>query len=366
MSKKLFAPITMGGLQLKNKVVMAPMTRSRADNENNPTDIMATYYSQRANAGLIITEGTSPSPNGLGYPNIPGIFSDTQIAGWKKVTDAVHDENGLIFCQFMHTGRIAHEMNLPEGAEVLAPSAIKASGKMFTPEGEKEHTSPRGMTKKDIEEAINEHVNAAQKAIFNAHFDGVEIHGANGYLINQFLNTASNTRSDEYGGNIENKARFALELTKAVVEAIGKDKVGIRLSPYVVMNDMEVYDEVVEMYSYLATELGKIGLLYIHIVDHSAMGAHEVPWKLKEAIRQNFGGNIILSGGYDAQRAESDLQDNKGEVVAFGRPFISNPDLVQRMKEGAELNDPDQSTFYSGGEEGYIDYPTLEEETATA
>ncbi len=366
MSKKIFSPIKFGKLELKNRIVMSPLTRSRADENNAPTDIMTTYYQQRAGAGLIITEGTAPGPNGLGYMKIPGMFSDAQIEGWRNVTDAVHDQDGKIFIQLMHTGRIGHPINLPNGAELLAPSAIQAKGNMFTPEGEKPHPTPREMTPQDIEEAINEHVNAAQKAIFNANFDGVEIHSANGYLLNQFLNPNSNQRSDNYGGSIENRVRFVIEVAKAVVEAIGEDKVGIRLSPYVVMNDLSLYDEIEETYSYLAKELGKIGLLYIHIVDHEAMGAHEVPKHVKDKIRENFGGNIILSGGYDAEKAEKHLQEGRGEVVAFGRPFIANPDLVHRMKIGAKINEPNPDTFYQGGKKGYIDYPTLKEEQVSA
>jgi len=361
MSKKLFQPFTLGDIELKNRVVMAPLTRSRAIN-NVPNDLMKTYYSNRAGAGLIITEGTSPSPNGLGYPRIPGMFSSEQMDGWKMITDAVHEKDGKIFIQLMHTGRIGHPLNLIDGAEILAPSAIQADGKMHTDqEGEQPHPTPRAMTKQDIEEAINEHVSSAQKAIFNSGFDGVEIHAANGYLLNQFINPDSNQRTDEYGGSIENRVRFVLEVARAMVAEIGADKVGIRVSPYVVMNDLSVYDEITATYKYLASELKKIGLVYIHIVDHESMGAHEVPDSVKQTIRESFGGNIILSGGYNAERAEKDLQADKGELVAFGRAFIANPDLVKRMKTGTELNEPNQDTFYTPGAEGYTDYPTLEE-----
>lgn len=343
---------------------MAPLTRSRAT-DNIPNDLMKTYYSNRAGAGLIITEGTAPSPNGLGYPRIPGMFSSEQIDGWKAVTDAVHENDGKIFLQMMHTGRIGHPLNLIDGAEILAPSAIRADGKMYTDqEGEQDHPTPRAMNKQDIEEAINEHVSSAQKAVFNAGFDGIEIHAANGYLLNQFINPTSNQRTDEYGGSIENRVRFVLEVARAIVAEVGADKVGIRVSPYVVMNDLKVYDEIEATYKYLAGELKKIGLVYIHIVDHESMGAHEVPDSVKQIIRENFGGNIILSGGYDAERAEKDLQADKGELVAFGRPFIANPDLVERMKAGAELNEPNSDTFYTPGPKGYTDYPTMEKANA--
>lgn len=362
MSKKLFSPFTLGDIELKNRVVMAPLTRSRAVENNAANELMTTYYKQRSGAGLIITEGTSPSPNGLGYPRIPGMFSDEQIEGWANVTSTVHEAGSKIFLQMMHTGRVSHPLNMIDGAEILAPSAIAADGKMYTDQqGEQPHPTPKAMTLQDIEDTINEHVSSAQKAIFNAHFDGVEIHTANGYLLNQFINPTTNKREDKYGGSIENRCRFVLEIAQQIVDAVGKDKVGIRVSPYVVMNDMGIYDEIDETYTYLAKELKKIGLVYVHIVDHGPMGAHAVSDKVKSLIRDNFGGNIILSGGYDAECAEKDLQANKGELVSFGRPFISNPDLVKRMKIGAELTDPNPNTFYTPGAEGYTDYPFMKE-----
>ena len=365
MSKKLFSPVTLNDLELKNRVVMAPLTRSRAVEDNAPNDLMKEYYGQRTGASLIITEGTSPSPNGLGYPRIPGAFSDAQIEGWKEITDRVHEDDTKMFLQIMHTGRISHPLNFPnegEYAEVLAPSAVQADGKMYTDqEGEQPHPTPRAMNAQDLEDTLNEYVSTAQKAIFNAHFDGVELHAANGYLLNQFLHPKSNVRTDEYGGSVENRARYVLEVNNAVVAEIGADKVGMRVSPYGAMNDLGAHDEIEEMFTYLSKELKKIGIQYIHIVDHESMGAPGAPESIKKIIRENFGGNIILSGGYDAERAEQDLQAGKGELVAFGRPFIANPDLVKRMKEGAELNEPDQDTFYTPGAEGYTDYPVLEE-----
>jgi len=272
MTITLFTPTTLGELQLKNRVVMAPMTRNRAI-DNIPNELMAQYYAQRATAGLIITEGTSPSPNGLGYPRIPGIFSAEQVAGWKLVTDAVHAEGGKIFIQLMHCGRIGHPLNLPAGARVLGPSAIAAAGDIYTDaEGMKPNAMPQAMTEADIKTAIEEFAQGAKNAVA-AGFDGVELHGANGYLIEQFIRPNSNQRTDRYGGTIENRARFVLEVADAVIKAIGKDKVGIRLSPFGVVNDMPLYDAMEADYTWLAQQLNARGLVYIHLVDHSSMGA---------------------------------------------------------------------------------------------
>lgn len=339
---------------------MAPMTRSRAEN-TLPTEIMVEYYSQRAGAGLIITEGTAPSPNGLGYARIPGLYTDEQVAGWKKVTDAVHAQDSKIFVQLMHSGRIAHPLNMPEGAEVVAPSPIAAEGTIWTDqEGMLPHPTPKEMTAEDIQELIGEFVNASLKAV-EAGFDGVELHAANGYLLEQFLNPSANQRSDEYGGSIENRTRIVLKIATAVSEAIGKEKVGIRVSPYGVNGDMAPYDSLEDTYRYLTKELDKLGIVYLHMVDHSSMGAPEVAESLKAELRSLFTNTFILSGGYSQKAAVADLEAGKGDLVAFGRPFISNPDFVARLESGAELNTPDFDTFYAGGEKGYIDYPVLAE-----
>lgn len=354
----LFSPYKLGAITLDNRAVMAPLTRSRAI-DNVPNELMAEYYGQRANAGLIITEGTSPSPNGLGYPRIPGVFSDEQVEGWTLVTEAVHERDGQIFLQLMHTGRIGHPLNLPEGAEVLAPSAVKADGEMFTDqEGPKEHPTPRAMTKPEVDEAIREYVSAAENAR-HAGFDGVEIHGANGYLIDQFLNPLANQRDDDWGGDAESRNRFAVEVARAVSDAIGADRTGIRLSPYGAFNGLAEFEGVDDQFTSLATELGELGLAYIHLVDHSSMGAPEVPMHIKVSIRDAFGGTIILSGGYDAERAEHDLVEGLGHLVAFGRPFLANPDLLERFRKDAPLNEPKPDLFYTPGAEGYTDYPTL-------
>jgi N-ethylmaleimide reductase len=354
----LFSPATLGTLTLQNHLVMSPLTRNRATG-NIPNELMVEYYAQRASAGLIITEGTSTSPNGLGYPRIPGIFSATQIAGWKLVTDAVHAKGAKMFMQFMHCGRIAHPLNLPEGACVLGPSAVAATGDMYTDaEGMKQNATPRAMTEADIKTAIEEYAQGAKNAIA-AGFDGVELHGANGYLLEQFIRPNSNQRTDRYGGSIENRARFVLEVADAVIKAIGKDRVGIRLSPYGVFNDMPLYDGMEADYTYLAQQLNARGLVYIHLVDHSPMGAPAVPDSIKNMFHNTFKGKLILSGGYDAKRAESDLAAGKCDLIAVGRPFLANPDLVARWKTNAPVNAPDMDTFYTPGAKGYTDYPML-------
>lgn len=358
MSSKLFSKTKLGNLELKNAIAMAPMTRCRAIG-NIPNDLMATYYTQRAGAGLLITEGTAPSPNGLGYARIPGLFSDAQVEGWKKVTTAVHAKGSKIFAQLMHVGRIGHPNNLPSGAELVGPSAIKAKGQMWTDNGGmQDHPVPREMTKADLEKTKQEFVHASENAI-KAGFDGVELHAANGYLLEQFLNPDANQRTDEYGGSSENRCRYVIEVAKAVADKIGKEKTGIRLSPYGAFNDVGPFPGTEEEYSYLATELNKIGIVYIHLVDHSSMGAPKVEPSTVKKIRENFKNSIILSGGYDRKRAEADLDSNAGDLIAFGKPFLANPDLVERLEKNAALTNPDMSTFYSADEKGYTDYPTL-------
>ena len=336
---------------------MAPMTRSRAIG-NIPNDLMAVYYTQRSGAGLIITEGTSPSPNGLGYPRIPGIFNDNQVAGWKKITKTIHKNGGKIFIQFMHTGRMSHVLNLPEGARVLAPSAIRVVGRQFWTDqkGLQDPSMPEAMRPEEIVQAKNEYVFAAKNAM-DAGFDGVELHGANGYLLEQFLSPVSNQRTDEYGGSIRNRCRFVLEIAETVSKAIGKEKTAIRLSPYGVSGDMKPYPELDATYTYLAEKLNELEILYIHLVDHSSMGAPEVPIAIKRVIREKFKNCLILSGGYNKETAEKDLQSGFADLIAFGKPFISNPDFVQRLENNWLLAEADFPTFYTAGEKGYTDYP---------
>ncbi|OGT19034.1 MAG: alkene reductase [Gammaproteobacteria bacterium RBG_16_57_12] len=354
----LFAKYKLGSVELQNRLVMSPMTRNRAIN-NIPNALMLQYYQQRSSAGLIITEGTSPSPNGLGYPRIPGIFSEEQVQGWRPITLAVHKGGAKFFMQLMHTGRVTHPLNLPAGARVVAPSAVAANEQMYTDtEGMKPLPVPQAMTEADIKVAIGEFAQAARNAL-KAGFDGIELHAANGYLLEQFIRPNSNQRRDGYGGSIENRARFVLEVAQAAIDAIGKDKVGIRLSPYGVFNDMPHYDAMESDYTYLARRLDVLGLLYVHLVDHSSMGAPTVPASIKEVFRKSFRGTLILSGGYDAARAESDLATGKADLIAVGRPFLANPDLPERWKVNAPLNAPDFNTFYTPGEKGYTDYPAL-------
>ena len=354
----LFSRTTLGPIALQNRLVMAPMTRNRAV-DSVPNDLMAEYYAQRASAGLIITEGTSPSPNGLGYPRIPGIFSAAQVAGWKRVTAAVHPLGAKIFVQLMHCGRIAHPLNLPAGARILGPSAIAAAGEMYTDaEGMKPNAMPEAMTETDIKATIEEFGEAARNAMA-AGFDGIELHGANGYLLEQFFRPNSNQRTDRYGGSVENRARFVLEVLEAAIGAVGRDKVGIRLSPFGVFNDMPAYASMEADYTYLARQLNRAGLVYIHLVDHSSMGAPTVPESMKATFRSTFKRTLILSGGYDAARAESDLDAGKSDLVAFARLFLANPDLVARWKFGPMVNAPDPGTFYTPGPKGYTDYPSL-------
>ena len=357
MTATLFTPISLGRLQLPNRVAMAPMTRCRAI-ANIPGQLMAEYYGMRADAGLIITEGTAPSPNGLGYARQPGLCSDEQIAGWKQVTDSVHKGGGHIFVQMMHTGRVSHAANMQAGARILAPSALAAPGDMWTDsDGMQPYPMPVAMTQADIDDAIAEFAQGAKNAIA-AGFDGIELHAANGYLIDQFLNTASNTRTDKWGGSIDNRIRFAAEVARACSDAIGADRVGMRISPYGVFNGMTPDADMDAMYQRLIEKLNDIGLVYIHVVDHSSMGAPEVSPALKASIRAAFKGRYILSGGYDTARANADLDAGMGDLVAFGRPFISNPKLVSKLKNGVSLADPDFSTFYTPGEKGYTDYPS--------
>jgi len=334
------------------------MTRSRAGEGNIPNALMAEYYGQRATAGLIVTEGTSPSPNGLGYPRIPGLFNRAQVQGWKAVTEAVHGKGGKIFVQLMHTGRVTHVANLPQGAGVVGPGVAVCPGEMYTDSaGMQPHSVPRAMTEGDIAHAVDEYAQSALLAL-DAGFDGVELHGANGYLIEQFLNPLVNLRTDGYGGSIEHRNRFALESARATVAAIGGDRVGIRLSPYGVFNGTGEFPEVEPQFLALATELSSAGLLYLHLVDHSAMGAPPVPAGFKVRLRTAFSGLFILSGGFNHGSAETALVDERADLIAFGRPFLANPDLVARMRVDAPFNEPDMATFYVPGPKGYTDYPT--------
>jgi N-ethylmaleimide reductase len=331
---------------------MAPMTRSRAIG-NVPNDLMAEYYEQRSSAGLIITEGTAPSPNGLGYARIPGNFSDAQVAGWRKVTAAAHGGGAKIFLQLMHTGRITHPLNLPNGAEVIAPSAVAAAGQMWTDQsGMQSLPKPRALETREIEGVIGEYVAASKNAI-KAGFDGVELHGANGYLIEQFLNPGTNKRTDDYGGSLQNRNRFAVEVSGAIAKAIGADKTAIRLSPFNTFNDMVGdYAEIPQQYEALAKELGALKLAYIHVVAYSKVGE-----PLLRAMKKVFGRTIIISGGLDRQKAEAAFGSGLADLAAFATGFLSNPDLPHRLENSLALNPLEPSTFYSAEAKGYTDYP---------
>ncbi|MDY0022110.1 alkene reductase [Arenimonas caeni] len=360
MSAKLLSPATLAGLSLQNHVVMAPMTRSRAPG-NLPGELMATYYGQRAGAGLLITEGTSPSPNGLGYARIPGLFNAEQAQGWAAVAKAVHARGGRVSIQLMHAGRIGHPANLPEGAELLAPSAIAAAGQVWTDaQGMQDHPVPREMSADDLARTRDEYVHSAKLAR-EAGIDLVELHAANGYLLAQFLNPKSNQRTDAYGGSGENRRRFLLELVDATVAAIGAGRVGVRISPFNAFNDLAAnYEGEAEETLALVDELSRRGIAYLSLI--ATPGA--VPVEFVDQVRKRFSGTLILAGDYDARRAEADLQAGRADLIAFGRPFIANPDLPARLAKGAPLAEMQADKLYSPGPEGYTDYPTLHESVA--
>ncbi len=348
-------PYSKNGFKLKSHLVMAPMTRSRAI-DNLPNELMGEYYGQRTGAGLIIAEGTSPMPNGLGYPRIPGIYNKKQVYGWSLTTQKVHQGNSKIFCQLMHTGRIGHGDNLPEGEQLVSPSDIKAAGQIFTDTlGLQEYTSPVALTTEGVKNTIQGHVAASRNAM-EAGFDGVELHGANGYLIEQFLHPTINNRTDEYGGDLEHRAAFVLELVEKIAAAIGKNHVGIRFSPFSTMGDLPAYnpEEVHETYVYLAEQLNKLGIAYIHI----GMSP-KIQQKTLDAVRSAFGGTIIICNGLTPESAETALEQGFADLVAFARSFLANPDLDRRIEKNAALNIPDLFTAYTPGAKGYTDYPTL-------
>jgi N-ethylmaleimide reductase len=323
--EKLLSPFIKGNFELKNHLVMSPMTRSRAI-DNLPNQLMADYYGERTGAGLIITEGTAPAPEALGYPRIPGVFSQQQKDGWKSVTNKVHRGESKIFLQLMHTGRIGHNDNLPKGITLVGPSDIKATGQIFTDtKGLQDYSAPVALSKEGIKNVIEGFVTAAKNAI-EAGFDGVEIHGANGYLLEQFLNPHVNNREDEYGGNMENRSRFTVEVLQAVADAIGKEKVGIRFSPFSKLGDLVDYgeEETQNTYAHLAEKLEELQIAYVHIAVNAA-----IPEKTFQAIRDNFSGIIILANGLNPETGEEALHAGFADLVAFGRSFLSNPDFVE-------------------------------------
>lgn len=357
MTNTLFSPYKLGPVELANRVVMSPMTRNRAIG-NLPNDLVATYYGQRAEAGLVVTEGTAPAPEALGYARIPGLFNDDQALAWRKVTDTVHRAGSRIFVQLMHTGRVSHPDNMPSGTRILAPSAVALPGTMFVDDkGLLPAPLPQAMTEEDIDETAQKYANSAALAL-EAGFDGVELHGANGYLIEQFLNTATNQRTDRWGGSLENRMRFAVEVAKRTAARIGRERVGMRLSPYNAFNGMKPDDEgVEELHAGLAHELSQLGLVYLHLIDQPQSATPAQNLSIKQKVRKAFRGTLILSGGYDRERAEADLAADSGDLIAFGRPFLANPRLVTRLREGKPIAPPDFTTLYTAGEKGYTDYP---------
>lgn len=363
----LFDPIQAGDLKLANRIVMAPLTRNRSPNAV-PRDIAATYYAQRASAGLLITEATAISQQGQGYADVPGLYGSEQLEAWKRVTDAVHAKGGKIVVQLWHVGRVSHNELQPDGGQPVAPSAITAKTKtVLIKDGVPtyvETSEPRALDAGELPGIVHGYGAAARNAVETAGFDGVEVHAANGYLLDQFLKTGSNKRSDDYGGSIGNRARLLLEATRAVVDAVGGGRTGIRISPVTPAND--VHDENPQpLFEYVVKQLATLKLAYIHVVEGATGGPRELEDRpfdyeaLKAAYRQAGGkGAWMVNNGYDKPLAEEALKEGD-DLVAFGKPFISNPDLVRRLREGAPLNPWDKNTFYGGGAKGYIDYPAL-------
>ncbi|HEU4883637.1 MAG TPA: alkene reductase [Longimicrobium sp.] len=367
----LFTPFQLGPYELANRVVMAPMTRSRAGEGNVPTELMAEYYAQRAGAGLIVSEGSQVSPQGVGYPDTPGIHTDAQVEGWRRVTDAVHAKGGRIFLQLWHVGRVSHPSLQPGGALPVAPSAIGAPGELYTGQGMKPFVTPHALETDEIAGVVQQFADGARRA-FLAGFDGVELHGANGYLIDQFLRDGTNHRTDRYGGSVENRVRFLEEVTAAVVEVWGGERVGVRLSPMGLVNGMSDTDPVAT-FGYAAHALNRFNLAYLHVSEtigaqerRSADGSFVVLGRAGEAPRVSpvlkaiFRGPFIANGGYGGETGNAAIAERQADLVAFGTPFLANPDLPERLKAGAPLNEPDRATFYGGDARGYTDYPALE------
>jgi len=353
--EKIFTPFNKNGLQLKNHIVMAPMTRARALH-NIPNALMATYYGQRSEAGLIITEATAISPDALGYTRIPAIYTKAHIEGWKLITQRVHQNGSKIFLQIVHSGRIGHIDNLPDGARLVGVSEKKANGQVFTDTlALQDFSEPQALSTQAVNQVIEDFVSAARNAI-QAGFDGIELHGANGYLMEQFLHPEVNNRTDRYGGSIENRTRFILEVAAKVSAAIGKSNVGIRLSPYSTLGDLSAYpkQDIHATYTYLAEELDKIGVSYIHLALNPAADSSTY-----QSMRDSFTGNIIYCNGLNLQSAEQVLQAGTADLVGFGRHFIANPDLVSRWQKNVQLQEADTATYFTPDPKGYVDYPLL-------
>jgi N-ethylmaleimide reductase len=357
----LFSPLDVGSFEFSHRVVMAPMTRNRAETGNVPHALNATYYQQRSDAAFIITEATQMCPEGQGYPATPGIHSKEQIDGWREVTDAVHEAGGRIFLQIWHVGRISHPDLQPDGKDPVAPSAIQPTGEAMTFSGMKPFVTPRALDEEEIPGLIEQYRQSAKNADM-AGFDGVEVHGANGYLLDQFTRDSTNTRTDFYGGSVENRCRFPLAVTDAVVEVWGKERVGYRISPFQPYNDISDSDPV-STFSYLTEELAKRDLLYLHLVE---LGGNEDGDDFMAArnplfakLRDLWPNTLITNGGYDREKADAVINAGLADMVAFGALYLSNPDLPERLLSGAGFNEAQRATFYGGGAEGYTDYPFL-------
>lgn len=366
MSQPLLRPIKLNDLELKNRVIMAPMTRSRAANEGNvPNGLMVTYYTQRAGAGLIISEGTQISEQAVGYINTPGMYSQEQVAGWKKVTDAVHAEGGKIFAQLWHVGRMSHP-DFHNGELPVAPSAINPHAQAYTPQGFKETVTPRALTIPEIKQIVQDYKAAAKNAL-DAGFDGVEIHSSNGYLLHQFFNGTSNTRTDEYGGSKENRARILFEVIEAVQEVMPVERIGVRLNPSLHgIFGMTLDEETIPTFDYIIDKLNNYNLSYLHLSEpfNDVSNVPHAEQNIAKRYRPIYKGKLIINAGFTQERGNAVIEAGEADMVAFGVPFISNPDLPERFRKNEELQEADKNTFYTPGAEGYIDYPTLEEAKA--
>jgi N-ethylmaleimide reductase len=360
MIDTLFTPLEAGALRLRNRVVMAPLTRNRAAQPGDvPSDLAPEYYRQRAGFGLIVTEGSQISPTGQGYAWTPGVYSPEQIAGWRKVTDAVHDAGGTIVLQIWHVGRVSHVSLQPGGGAPVGPSALTAASKTFDGKGFVETSAPRALRLDEIPGVVADYAQGARNAIA-AGFDGVEIHGANGYLIDQFLRPSANARDDAYGGSVENRTRFLAEVTTAVADAIGADRTGLRLSPFSPANGVVVDETAPETFARAIERVAPLGLAFLHMVEGATGGSRDLPEGASiAALRALFPGAYIANNGYDRTMALEAVASGRADAVAFGKLAIANPDLPERLRRDAPLNEPDRATFYGGGAKGYVDYPTL-------
>ena len=372
-SSKLFAPTRVGAIEVANRVVMAPLTRNRAPGAV-PTALMAEYYAQRADpdsgAGLIVSEATAISPQAQGYADVPGLYGTEQLDGWKKVTQAVHAKGGKIVCQLWHVGRVSHHLLQPEHADPVAPSAIRANTKTYLIDGEGQGgfaltSQPRALHRHEIPQVVHDFAAAARNAVKSSGFDGVELHGANGYLLDQFLKTGANQRTDDYGGPIPNRARLMLEVTRAVCDAVGHDRVGIRLSPVTPANDIVDADPQ-PLFDYLMRQLATLGLAYVHVIEGATGGPREVEGRpfdyaaMKTAYRLAGGrGAWMVNNGYSPELAQDAIASGRADLVAFGKAFIGMPDLTARLRRGGPYAGLDKATMYGGGAHGYTDYPAL-------